>query len=96
MLRLLTVSSKEYAFKVVFGTEIRTKNTLNFEHTFERLLNAARACDEDQMIEDALMGSPNGSLYRRISDLRDNIPEGFTLGVYDFDPDSREGELQTI
>ncbi len=96
MLRLLTVVSPAYAYKVIFGTEIRTRHADNFEHSFARLLNAARACDEDQMIEDAFLGSAHGSLYRRIKDLRENVPPGFTIGVYDFDPDSREGDVPTF
>ncbi len=96
MLRLLTVVSREYSYKLMFGTEIRTRHTENFEGAFQRLLNAARACDEDNMIEDALMGSALGSLYRRTQDIRENIPAGFKLGVYDFDADSRTGEIPTL
>ena len=90
MLRLTAVSTEQYRYKLFFGTEIRTRHTEKFEHSFERLLNSARACDEDEMIVDALMGSSHGGVYRRIQDLRENVPAGFTPGVYDFDPDSRE------
>ena len=93
MLRLTTVSSEQYRYKVFFGTEIRNRHTLNFEHTFERLLRAAHDCDEEEMIVDALNGSAHGRVYRRIEEVRTNIPEGFQLGVYDFDPDSREGDI---
>ncbi len=96
MLRLIALSSEEYRYKLLFGTEVRTRHTENFEQSFERLLNSARACDEDQMIEDALLGGTNGSLYRRIQEVRESIPEGFRLGVYNFDPDSREGDLPTF
>lgn len=96
MLRLTTVSSIAYRYKLFFGTEIRTRHTENFERSFKRLLNTASACDEDDMIVDALMGSSHGRVYARIKDLRTDIPAPFTLGVYDFDPDSREGDVPGI
>jgi hypothetical protein len=92
LLRLSTVSSSQYRFKLFFGTEIRTRHTTNFEHSFERLMRAAESCDEDDMIRDALMGSAHGNLYRRIQGVRDEVPEDFTIGVYNFDPDTREGD----
>jgi len=93
MLRLVTVSGARYRYKLFFGTDIRTRHTENFEFTFERLLRAARDCDEDNMITDALLGSSHGNLYRRIQQLREDIPEGFVPGVYDFDPDTREDDI---
>ena len=96
LLRLSAVSTLQYRYKLIFGTPIRTRHSENFEHTFERLLRAAADCDEDSMITDALMGSSHGNLYRVIQDVRENIPEGFALGVYDFDPDSREGDLPVL
>ena len=96
MLRLMTISSEQYTYKLCFGTPIRTRHAEKFEWCFERLLRAARGCDEDGMIEDALMGGSQGSLYRRIQALRASIPSGFTLGVYDFDPDTREGERRSL
>jgi hypothetical protein len=93
MLGLLTVSSIQYRYKLFFGTEIRSRHTENFERCFERLLNSARACDEDDMIVDALMGSSHGGVYRRIGEIRNNVPAGFTPGVYDFDPDTRSGDF---
>jgi hypothetical protein len=92
LLRVSTVSSPQYRFKLFFGTEIRTRHTTNFEHSFERLLRAAAGCDEDDMIGDALMGSAHGNLYRRIQGVREDVPDNFTIGVYDFDPDTREGD----
>lgn len=92
LLRVSTLSTRQYRYKLFFGTAIRTRHTSNFEHSFGRLLRAAESCDEDDMIKDALMGSAHGNLYRLIETIRDDIPEGFTLGVYDFDPDSREGD----
>ncbi len=96
MLRLMAVSNPEYTYKLFFGTEVRTRHTDNFEHTFARLLRAAADCDEDNMITDALMGGSHGSLYRRLQAVRDDIPEGFQLGVYDFDPDTREGDVSPV
>jgi hypothetical protein len=91
MLRLTTMNNEHYRYKLFFGTEIRNRHTENFERSFARLLNTAKACDEDDMIQDALLGSANGAVYRRIQEVRGNIPAGFTLGNYDFNPDSREG-----
>ncbi|MEM0952584.1 MAG: hypothetical protein AAGI24_00460 [Pseudomonadota bacterium] len=91
MLRLSAVSTQQYCFKLFFGTEIRTKHTLNFEHSFGRLLRAAESLDEDDMIRDALLGTAHGTLFRRIAQIRENVPEGFEIGVYNFDPDTREG-----
>lgn len=96
LLRLSTLSTPQYTFKLFFGTEIRTRHTTNFEHSFARMLRAAESCDEDDMIRDALLGTAHGTLYRRIQALREDIPEGFEIGVYDFDPDSREGDPAVI
>ena len=96
LMRLTTVSTIQYRYKLVFGTPIRTRHTKNFENTFERLLRAAADCDEDQLITDALLGSSHGNFYRRIQDIRENVPDGFELEVYDFNPDTREGESQTF
>ena len=96
LLRLSTLSTRQYRYKLFFGTEIRTRHTTNFENSFGRLLRAAESCDEDDMIQDALMGSAHGNLYRLIQTVREDIPEGFTIGVYDFDPDSREGDPPAI
>ena len=92
LLRLATLSTPQYVFKLFFGTPIRTRHTTNFENSFKRLLRAAESCDEDEMIRDALLGSAHGNLFRRIEAAREDIPEGFEIGVYDFDPDSREGD----
>ena len=96
LLRLATVSTRQYRFKLLFGTAIRTRHTTNFEHSFERLLRAAESCDEDEMIRDALLGTAHGALFRLVKAVRDDIPEGLEIGVYDFDPDSREGDPPTL
>jgi hypothetical protein len=79
-----------YAYKVLFGTLVRTRHSENFIFNFERLLRAAAACDEDRMIYDSVIGSAHGYIYSRLIQLRDEPPEGFSFGVYDFNPDSIE------
>ena len=43
-----------------------------------------------------LLGTAHGALYRLIESVRNDIPEGFEIGVYDFDPDSREGDAPVL
>lgn len=76
-----------YSYKLLYGTPVRTRHCQNFIFNFERMLRAAQACDEDGMIHDALLGSAHGYIYNRMINYRDHPPEGFTYGVYDFDPD---------
>jgi len=53
--------------EIFFGTETRTRHSNNFSGTFEKLLNAARAVDTDDMVSDALLyGSAAGMLNRII------------------------------
>jgi hypothetical protein len=79
---------ERYAYKLLFGTEIRTRHSENFIMNFERLLNSAAESDANGIIRDALLGSAHGRLYQRMIGARDNPPEGFRYGVYDFDPDT--------
>ena len=52
---------------IFFGTAIRTRHSDNFSQTFKKLLDAARAVDTDEMLEEALLyGSASGLLYRII------------------------------
>ncbi len=51
------------------GTELRLRHSRNYMHTFERLCRLARNCDVDGIIEDSLMQSAFGLLYRRIRDV---------------------------
>lgn len=90
MLELQLLRGERYGYKLFYGTPIRTRHTENFIFNFERLLRAAAECDTDGMIHDALLGTANGYVYQRMIALRDNPPEGFTYGVYDFDPDSMD------
>lgn len=88
MLSIQAAQSERYAYKLFFGTPIRTKHTSSFIFNFERLLKAAKDCDSDGMISDALSGTAHGYLYNRAIVFRDNPPPGILPDVYDFDPDS--------
>ena len=88
LLELSFLKSPEYAYKLFWGTEVRTRHSNNFIFAFERLLTAASECGDDGMIRDAVEGTTHGHVYRRMIEFRDSPPEGFTLGVYDFDPDT--------
>ena len=70
----LTVENRESPAtlqEIFFGTEVRTRHSDNFTHTFSKLLNAARAVDTDDMVSDALLqGSAAGILYRIIQQVR--------------------------
>lgn len=90
MLQLCLTNGPNYAYKLLYGTPIRTRHCENFILNFERLLETAEAADENGMIRDAVLGSAHGRLYQRMVRDRDNPPEGFTYGVYDFDPDTIE------
>lgn len=88
MLALTFEHGDRYAYKLLFGTEIRQRHSENFVFNFERLLDAAADCDANGMLRDSLIGSAHGFMYNRILQYRDNPPEGFKLGVFDFDPDT--------
>ena len=50
-----------------FGTEIRSRHSDNFRHTFSKLLKRAKAVDTDDMLTNALLsGSASGLLYQII------------------------------
>jgi hypothetical protein len=87
LLQLTYAHSPRYAYKLLWGTPVRTRHTENFMFNFERMIRAAEECDDDGMIRDSLLGSAHGYLYDRMVTFRDNPPAGFRLGVYDFDPD---------
>lgn len=87
LLQLTYAHSPRYAYKLLWGTPVRTRHTENFMFNFDRLIRAAEECDDDGMIRDSLLGSAHGYLYDRMVLFRDNPPEGMRPGVYDFDPD---------
>ncbi|MFT5484568.1 MAG: hypothetical protein ACI9GW_003235 [Halieaceae bacterium] len=90
LLRVMLLGDDRYRFKVLFGTPIRTRHTENFMFNFERMMKSARDCDEEGIIADALTGNAHGFVYNRIQSALANVPEGIIMGVYDFDPDSRD------
>jgi hypothetical protein len=90
LLELLASQGERYAYKVLYGTPIRTKHCADFCFSFERLLRAARECDEEGMIVDSVLGSAQGYVYARMIKLQEAPPSGFVFGVYDFDPDTLE------
>ena len=55
--------------ELFYGTDIRVRHSGNFTRTFERLCRLAKNCDVDGIIEDALMQTAFGLLYRRLRDL---------------------------
>jgi len=57
----------EHIQEILFGTDIRTRHSNNFVETFKKLLNSARAVDQDDMVVNALLyGSAWGMFYRII------------------------------
>ena len=54
--------------ELLYGTEIRTRHSKNFMHTFERLCRLARNCDVDGIIEDSLRQNAFGLLYLRMKE----------------------------
>ena len=90
LLEFSFMHGERYAYKMMWGTPIRTMHSENFIFTFERLLQAAEECDENGMIRDAIRGSGHGQAYQRLILFRDNPPDGMTYGTYDFDPDTIE------
>jgi len=88
MLALTYSHGEIYSYKLIFGTSLRTRHSENFIFNFERLAEAAMDCDTNGMIRDAIMGSANGHIYERIIEIKNNPPEGYSLGNYDFDPDT--------
>ena len=90
LLQLSFVHGERYGYKLMYGTEIRTKHCDAFIFNFERLLDEAQSCDDTGLINDALLGMAHGHLYQRMMLYRKSPPAGFTFGVYDFDPDSMD------
>ena len=69
---------------IFFSTDIRQRHTDNYDRTFTRLLDAAKAVDTQNMLEDALlMGSAAGIYYRIIRAMKGDTSIGplFGLGV---------------
>ena len=88
LLQLRFIHGQRYAYKLLYGTELRTHHCESFIFNFERLLASAGESDEQGIIRDALLGSAHGRLYQWMIDYRDDPPASFRYEVYDFDPDS--------
>lgn len=88
LLQIRFQNGESYAYKLLYGTEIRTNHCVNFINNFERLIREAEESDERGLLRDALLGGAHGRLYQWMVSYRDNPPPGYTYGVYDFDPDS--------
>lgn len=91
LLELQAMHGERYGYKLFYGTEIRTTHSETFIQQFERLIKATEDLDQDGMIKDSFLGTAHGIVYRLVTLYRENPPEGFTYGVYDFDPDSLDG-----
>ena len=65
-------SDPQTAYDLFFGTEVRTRHSNTILEVFDRLLDKIRRCDPDGLIEDAMLGSGHGSLYRIIRDHLEN------------------------
>lgn len=66
----LSQDSDDAARALFWGTEIRRRHSETFVQAYERLRRAARGCDPDGMIVDALDGGAHGRLYRIMLELR--------------------------
>jgi hypothetical protein len=90
MMQISVSHGEAYAYKLFFGTPIRTRHCESFIFNFERLIRAAEECDDDGMIRDSLLGSAHGFIYERMIRFKNTPPTGFSYGDYNFDPDSIE------
>lgn len=88
MMEVHFLHGESYAYKLFYGTKIRTNHSESFIFNFDRLIKAAEACDDDGMIRDSLLGSAHGYIYNRMIKFRDQPPPGFTYGKFNFDPDT--------
>ena len=88
MMQVSMSHGEAYAYKLFYGTPIRTTHCESFIFNFERLIHAAEECDDDGMIRDSLLGSPHGFIYARMIRFKNTPPPGFSYGNYDFDPDT--------
>jgi hypothetical protein len=62
-----------------WGTPIRRRHSESYIASFERLVRAARGCDPDGMIVEALEGNAQGRLCRIMQELRDAPPPGVVM-----------------
>ncbi|MFT6051548.1 MAG: hypothetical protein ACI9B9_001191 [Halioglobus sp.] len=72
--------NREFIDDMYFGTPIRKRHTENYIITFEKLLNAAREIDTDDMISNALLhGSAAGQQYRVVKYIQGDDPGELNL-----------------
>jgi hypothetical protein len=64
----ISAAGEQDMMDLFFGTEIRTRHTKNFIRQYDRIFNAAKACDPEGMIADAITASGHGLLYRIMID----------------------------
>jgi hypothetical protein len=62
-------------FDLFYGTEIRARHANNFIFTLERLLERAREADTDGILEDLIIGSAHGFIYKLVLAYRAQAPE---------------------
>lgn len=75
------IDNPQWMHEIFMSTDIRIRHSDNFSKTFQKLLNAARAVDTDDMIVDALMqGSASGLFYRIILHSRGELDKDPVLG----------------
>lgn len=67
----INAAGEQDMMDLFYGTEIRTSHTQNFIRQYSRILEAAKACDPDLMIADAITASAHGLLYRIMIDYTD-------------------------
>ncbi|MEH6559250.1 MAG: hypothetical protein V7459_15310 [Oceanicoccus sp.] len=60
----MNAAGEQDMMDLFYGTEIRTIHTRNFMRQYDRIVNAAKACDPDLMIADAITATGHGLLYR--------------------------------
>jgi hypothetical protein len=61
--------SREEAHELFFGTDVRARHSQTILEVFGRMLEMVRACDPQGVIEDAILGSGHGTLYRILREL---------------------------
>lgn len=66
----LVMDSEAYGGQphMFYGTEIRRRHSENYRRTFERLVDLARNCDVDGIIEDSLRQTALGIFYGRLQE----------------------------
>lgn len=67
----LQIGPSGSTYELYYGTPVRTRHSENFHHAYDRLLRHAAACDPDQMITDALLGSALGRVFRTVQQHRE-------------------------